>query len=329
MLAQSKLNKKMNFKNLVLLFALFPTMAWLGASDKREKQAGPKPNQLVQKSRLLELTGKFDDAKLSKEVRILWLSGPEDHGGGEHDYIRVKELFVPMLKSISHITVEEAFGFPTQEQFDAADVLIQYIHHPDLGDKQFKMFRNFVSGGGGVVSIHESCIMRPIKQAEKLAGCIGCSWKGNRESKWSKFGHDHPLFLDTTHPAFTGLPKSVRFNDESYWNLLKSENVKVIGALNRDVESKSFAEILESDGVRSDAFWTYELGKGRVFGTTTGHFTYTYYDPVYRLLLMRGLGWVLNEDPAPLMPIVFEGITNDEGFVGTTDTMMNYKNRAR
>ncbi|MDC0326531.1 ThuA domain-containing protein, partial [bacterium] len=75
--------------------------------------------------------------------------------------------------------------------------------------------------------------------------------------------------------------------------------------------------------------WTYELGKGRVFGTTTGHFTYTYYDPVYRLLLMRGLGWVLNEDPAPLMPIVFEGITNDEGLVGTTDTMMNYKNRAR
>ncbi|MEO1832011.1 MAG: hypothetical protein ABGZ08_05705, partial [Akkermansiaceae bacterium] len=98
----------MNFKHLVLLFALFPAMAWLGASDKREKQTGPKPNQLVQKSRLLELTGKFDDAKLSKEVRILWLSGPEDHGGGEHDYIRVKELFVPMLKSISHITVEEA-----------------------------------------------------------------------------------------------------------------------------------------------------------------------------------------------------------------------------
>ena len=167
----------MNFKNLVLFFALFPAMAWLGASDKREKQTGPKPNQLVQKSRLLELTGKFDEAKLSKEVRILWLSGPEDHGGGEHDYIRVKELFVPMLKSISHITVEEAFGFPTQEQFDAADVLIQYLHLPDLRDEQFKMFRNFVSRGGGVVSIHESCIMRPIDQAERLAECIGCSWK--------------------------------------------------------------------------------------------------------------------------------------------------------
>ena len=249
----------------------------------------------------------------SKDIRILWLSGPEDHGGGEHDYIRIKELFVPMLRSISHITVDEAFEFPTQEQFDTADVLIQYLHLPDLKEEQFKMFRNFVSRGGGVVSIHESCIMRPLDKAQKLAECIGCSWKGNKQSKWSKFGHDYPLFLDTTHPAFVGLPKSVRFNDESYWNLLKGENVKVIGALNAGADSKTFAEVLKSDGVRSDAFWTYELGKGRVFGTTTGHFSYTYYDPIYRLLLMRGLGWVLNEDPAPLMPIVFEGITNDEG----------------
>ena len=319
----------MKIKNLALLCALLPAMAWLGASDHHEPQTGPKPNQLVQKSRLLELTGQFDDAKLSKDIRILWLSGPEDHGGGEHDYIRIKELFVPMLRSISHITVDEAFEFPTQEQFDTADVLIQYLHLPDLKEEQFKMFRNFVSRGGGVVSIHESCIMRPLDKAQKLAECIGCSWKGNKQSKWSKFGHDYPLFLDTTHPAFVGLPKSVRFNDESYWNLLKGENVKVIGALNAGADSKTFAEVLKSDGVRSDAFWTYELGKGRVFGTTTGHFSYTYYDPIYRLLLMRGLGWVLNEDPKPLMPIVFEGITDDQGLVGTTDSMMNYKNRSR
>ena len=58
-------------------------------------------------------------------------------------------------------------------------------------------------------------------------------------------------------------------------------------------------------------------------------FLATYYDPIYRLLLVRGLGWALNEDPKPLMPIVFEGITDDQGLVGTTDSMMNYKNRSR
>ncbi|MDA7871898.1 hypothetical protein N9B08_05575, partial [Akkermansiaceae bacterium] len=98
--------------------------------------------------------------------------GPEDHRGGEHDYIRIKELFVPMLKAIPRITVDEAYQFPTQEQFGKADLLIQYLHLPDLTDEQFAMYQKFVDDGGSVVSLHESCIMRPVDRAEKLAGCI-------------------------------------------------------------------------------------------------------------------------------------------------------------
>ena len=210
----------MTKKTIPRLFACTGALAlglcWLAV-------AAPKPNALVEKSELLKLTGKFEGARLSKDVRILWLTGPEDHGGGEHDYIRIKELFVPMLKAIPRVTVDEAFQFPTQTQFDQADVMIQYLHLPDLSDEQFGMLKGFVQRGGSVVSIHESCIMRPLERAEKLAECIGCSWKGNRDSKWSKFGHEHPLFLDTEHPAFAGLPKSILLNDESYWNLLKQQ----------------------------------------------------------------------------------------------------------
>ncbi len=164
-----------------------------------------------------------------------------------------------------------------------------------------------------------------------MAGCLGCSWQGNKNSHWGKFSHDHPLFLKTEHPAFAGLPKSVRLNDESYWDLLRGDNVEVIGTIasktNRD--SAPFADILKSEGARSEAFWTYTSGKGRVFGTTTGHYTYTYFDPMYRLILLRGIAWSLREDPAPFMPLVFHGITNEQGLVGTTDTMMNYKNRKK
>jgi type 1 glutamine amidotransferase len=289
------------------------------------------PNAPIPKEEVLKLTGEFADAKLTRDIQILWLSGPEDHRGGEHDYIRIKELFVPMLKAIPRVTVDEAFGFPTKAQFDQADLLIQYLHLPQLSDQQFQNYQNFVDQGGSVVSIHESCIMRPVEDAEKLAGCIGCSWKGNRTSKWSKFGHSHPLFLKTKHPAFAGLPNSVKLNDESYWNLLSRYNVEVIGAVAPASLSKetNFQKILENKDVRTQAFWAYTSGKGRVFGTTTGHFTYTYYDPIYRLLLLRGIAWSLNEDPAPFMPIVFEGITDDKGMVGTTDRMMTYKNRKR
>lgn len=306
--------------NLLLLFLLC-----LGSSLIAQ------PNSPIPKTDVLKLTGDFEGAKLSRDIRILWLSGPEDHRGGEHDYIRIKELFVPMLKAIPRVTVEEAFGFPTKAQFDKADLLIQYLHLPQLSDQQFENYQNFVDQGGSVVSIHESCIMRPVEDAEKLAGCIGCSWKGNRTSKWSKFGHSHPLFLQTKHPAFSGLPNSVKLNDESYWNLLSRDNVEVIGAVAPASLSKetNFQKILEHKDVRTQAFWTYTSGKGRVFGTTTGHFTYTYYDPIYRFLLLRGIAWSLNEDPAPFMPIVFEGITDEKGMVGTTDRMMNYKNRKR
>jgi trehalose utilization protein len=206
--------------------------------------------------------------------------------------------------------------------------LIQYLHLSDLSDEQFDMYQQFVDRGGRVVSIHESCIIRPIDRAEKLAGCIGCSWKGNKDSRWAKFGRDKDLHLKTTHPAFSGLPQSVKLNDESYWSLLSRGNVEVIGAIIPvDDQKRTFQDVLKHPEVRSQAFWTYTSGKGKVFGTTTGHYTYTYYDPMYRLLLMRGIAWALDEDPAPFMPLVYRGITNKDGMVGTTDLMMNYKNR--
>ena len=294
-------------------------------------QLKAQPNQPVPKTEVLKLTGDFDKASLSKDVNILWLYGPEDHKGGEHDYIRIKELFVPMLKKIPRVSVDEAYQFPSQSQFDKADLLIQFLHLPQLTDKQLAGFRKFVDEGGGVVSIHESCIIRPIDRAQKLADCIGCSWKGNKESRWSKFSRNEPLFLDTKHPVFAGLPKSMRFNDESYWNMIQRDKVEVVGAVVTTANSvkQSFAEVLRSKGIRGQAFWTYTSGKGRVFGTTTGHFTYTYHDPMYRLLLARGIAWALKEKPGAFMPIVFDGITDDKGMVGTRDTMMNYRNRKK
>lgn len=319
----------MRMPHFLALCLLAPAFMTAGIAADRGKRVVRKPNAPVPKAEMMKLTGDWQGAKLSRDIRILWLSGPEDHKGGEHDYIRIKELFVPMLRSIPRVTVDEAFGFPNQKQFDRADLMIQFLHLPNLTDEQFTTYQGFVDRGGRVVSIHESCIMRPIERAEKLAGCIGCSWKGNQASQWSKFAHDTPLFLKTKHPAFKGLPKSVRLNDESYWNLLARDNVEVIGAIAPAASGKGkpFDHLLKSKGIRGDAFWTYTSGQGKVFGTTTGHYTYTYHDPVYRLLLLRGIAWALDEDPAPFMPLVYHGITNAEGLVGTTDTMMNYQNR--
>ncbi len=330
--ADSKINIMHVVKRKILLTFILGSLACLLiAADAGKKSIVSEPNALMPKAEVERYTGDWKGAMLSRDVRLLWLYGPEDHRGGEHDYIRIKELFVPLLKEIPRVSVDEAFQFPSQKQFDEADLLIQYLHLPDLTDEQFAMYQAFVDRGGAVVSLHESCIVRPIEQAEKFAGCIGCSWKGDADSKWSKFAHQHSLVLDTMHPAFEGLPAKMKFNDESYWNLLSRDSVQVIGAIAPDEAGKdqSFKEVLAGEGVRSQAFWAYTSGKGRVFGTTTGHYTYTFHDPMYRLLFMRGVAWALNEKPEAFMPVVFAGITNEKGMVGTTDLMFDYKNRKR
>ena len=69
-------------KNFIKLFCTLTLVSQLKA----------QPNPPVPKTEVLKLTGDFDKASLSKDVNILWLYGPEDHKGGEHDYIRIKEL---------------------------------------------------------------------------------------------------------------------------------------------------------------------------------------------------------------------------------------------
>ena len=71
------------------------------------------------------------------------------------------------------------------------------------------------------------------------------------------------------------------------------------------------------------------MGQGKVFGTTTGHHTFTYYDPEFRIILFRALAWVLDEKPDPFMPLVFEGITDKNGMVGTKDVMRHWKGKKR
>ena len=82
-------------RRALLLTVLLVSLTVQRVSAQRPPQISPRPNALVAKQELLKLTGN-KEAEPGKDVHILWLYGPEDHGGGAHDYIRIKELFVPM-----------------------------------------------------------------------------------------------------------------------------------------------------------------------------------------------------------------------------------------
>lgn len=287
----------------------------------------PKP--LQKKADLDKIIGTLTTSIPSRDLRVLWVYGYDEHHiAGAHDYVKVKDLMQRLLIKVPGVTVRSVFHFPTQAEFEGADLVIMYLHLPQLEKYQYRQLRNFVEEGGGLISLHETAIMRPKKEGKKLSKCLGFAWKEGT-SKWGAIHDD--INIDNQHEIFKGFPKKLTIIDEFYWDLFKRKSVKILGTVRTGENGNSEAPMDKAllSKKESPMFWTYEYGKGRIFGTTTGHHTFTYYDPEFRIALFRAIGWVLKEKPDPFMPLVFVGITNENGMVGTTDDMRYWEGKRR
>ncbi|MEM7119090.1 MAG: ThuA domain-containing protein, partial [Chloroflexota bacterium] len=128
-----------------------------------------EPKPLKSKAEIEAIIGKIELTEPSRPLNLLWVWGYDiPHAPGSHDYLRVRDLMTGLLKKVPRLTVDTAFHFPTQEQFDASDIMVLYLHLPQLTDAQYAMMEAYVERGGGVVSIHESVIMRPASEGKKL-----------------------------------------------------------------------------------------------------------------------------------------------------------------
>jgi type 1 glutamine amidotransferase len=76
--------------------------------------------------------------------------------------------------------------------------------------------------------------------------------------------------------------------DEPYWPMF--------GDTNR-IEVLAAAEV---DGQARPLLWTFQKGKGRVFASIIGHYTWTWDDPLFRVLALRGVAWAAGEPAARL-----------------------------
>ena len=64
------------------------------------------------------------------------------------------------------------------------------------------------------------------------------------------------------------------------------------------VGDTSIVEVLATaveEGKAHPMFWTFEAGKGRVFGSVLGHYTWTLDDPLFRIPILRGMAWAVKE----------------------------------
>ncbi|MDB6029339.1 MAG: hypothetical protein JWM68_5562 [Verrucomicrobiales bacterium] len=231
----------------------------------------PPPRQRAELDAILKqknpLSSVFKDP-----MRIVLCSGPKDHGPDEHDYPLWQKRWTTLLGLADKVVVEATDKWPSPEQFSAANVIVFYSNNPDWTPAKAKELDAFLNRGGGAVYLHYA--VDGHDHCDDLAQRIGLAWRGGQ----SKFRHG-PLDLKfNPHPLAAGL-SGAHFVDESYWNLVGSPtNIQLLAS---GVEENQAQPLM----------WTHEQGKGRVFVSIPGHYTWTFDDPLFRLLILRGVAW--------------------------------------
>ena len=115
------------------------------------------------------------------------------------------------------------------------------------------------------------------------------------------------------HPIVLGLPKVMQFVDEPYWPFIgDAKKVDVIAISDEMVErGDDRARNPGSDKVESiPVFWAFEPkdSKGRAFVTIFGHYMWTFDDPYFRLMLLRGMAWAAKDDVYRFDKLAIEGV---------------------
>jgi type 1 glutamine amidotransferase len=213
-----------------------------------------------------------------RRLRIILAAGPKDHGPGEHDYPLWLKRWSALFATDENVQVQTADGWPATRQLETADVAVFYSNNPGWDKGKARELDRFLARGGGVVLIHYA--VDGHKEVEALADRIGLAWQGGK----SAFRHG-PLEVDFTrmkHPITRGFEK-LQLLDESYWNLVGDPaSVDVLGT---GIE----------DGQKRPLFWAREAAKGRIFVSIPGHYTWTFDDPLFRVLILRGIAWTARE----------------------------------
>ena len=224
------------------------------------------------------LAGAPEPPLSTRPIEVVLVAGPKDHGPGEHDYPAWQKAWSDLLSAGNDVKVGTAWEWPEEKQLKTADVLVFY-QKGEWTPRRAKDIDAFLKRGGGLVYIHYA--VDGGTDAPGFAQRIGLAWKGGA----SKFRHG-PLELGfetgSGHPIGRNF-ESVKFVDESYWQLVG--NPSDVQLLASGVE----------DGKPQPLFWTIESGGGRVFVSIPGHFSWTFDDPLFRILILRGIAWTAHE----------------------------------
>jgi putative heme-binding domain-containing protein len=213
----------------------------------------------------------------TRPLQIVLIAGKKDHGPGEHDYPAWQNQWGQLLAAAADVNVSAAWDFPSEEQLATADIVI-FFQKGDWDDARAKGMDDYFARGGGAVYIHWA--VNGNERVAEFSKRIGLASRGGK----IRFRHG-PLTLDlhnTDHPILRNL-EPLELYDESYWLLTgEPQDVTLLASS-------------QEDGAAQPQVWTYEQGTGRVFVSVPGHYNWTFDDPLFRILLLRGIAWTAKE----------------------------------
>jgi putative heme-binding domain-containing protein len=217
-------------------------------------------------------------------LKIVLVAGKQDHGPGQHDYPAWQQQWHAMLAPKAKVS--DAWDWPSPEQFQSAGVVVFYFWNHDWNAERLGQLDGFLARGGGIVLLHSATIGND--QADLLAERTGLASYASPRTKYRHM----PLELNLVVPAGSaitrGLPATLHLLDEPYWPLTgDSKKVEVLATAKVDDEARPL-------------MWTFQKGKGRVFASILGHYTWTLDDPLFRILVLRGIAWAAGADSATL-----------------------------
>jgi len=88
--------------------------------------------------------------------------------------------------------------------------------------------------------------------------------------------------VDSSHPVTRNFTR-LHLHDESYWSL------------KGDPQSITLLASGREENAQQPLVWCREQGRGRVFVSIPGHYSWTFDDPLFRILLLRGIAWTARE----------------------------------
>lgn len=241
-----------------------------------------------------------------RPLHILLVAGPKDHGPGEHDYPQWQKNWAELLSQAENVQVSTAFPWPKPEQWEDIDLAVFYFK-TQWNASQLAEISKFQERGGGVATIHWAigCDQDWPAHAEKF----GLSYKA------ASYRHG-PVDLQITlpdHPIARGLPKIMHFVDEPYWPFIGDPSrVQILATSAEKIHQGDDRRLNPGDDTVQSVpvFWTYTTagGKGRVFVSIFGHYMWTFDDPYFRILMLRGMAWAGGENPYRFDSLATRGV---------------------